>query len=271
MRALHVFRQVYLKPLTDAIANPTPREEALLNFHYRITALVGSARRLNATPNFQSISAAARSVFELGLDLTMVASDETTESVDRVYAFNRVERFRTAHVVTHFYEGKPAPTDFDITTHAAVANDANERAAVVALKQQYWPNANVKKWPHHWGHLSDLRARAHAAGGAWEENYVRHYARLSWFVHGGLVGIVGLPAAMFDVVAAMAYALVEEVVLESFRTLGNELDWTAAIPHWNQWLDFLGHVSGMTLVDLRLQALGEQPHLVHIEPNEENI
>ena len=267
VRALHVFRQVYLKPVLDELKNPTERQEVLLHFHYRITSLVGSARRLNSRQNVQSISSCARSIFELGCDLAICAADQTDESAKRVLAFNKIEAFKSASVISQFYEGKPAPNDFSIATYTAVANDPNEKAAMAALKERHWPN--VKK-VNHWSKFTDARQRAHHAGGLWEERYVRHYARLSWYVHGGLVGILGMRFPAFDVLAAMAYALIEEVVLESFVILAKEFDLSGAITHWNERIAFLASVSSLTLADLRLQSL-EPPRMVHIEPNEESI
>jgi hypothetical protein len=179
-----------------------------------------------------------------------------------------VEKFKTARTIADFYANRPAPTDFSIATYNAVAGDAAEQAAVTALRNQYWPG---NRWPTHWSTLGDARSRAHAAGGDWEEHYVRHYARLSWHVHAGLVGVAGMPAASFDIVAAMAYALIEEVVLDSFRILDREFDWRGSIQQWDQKIDFLSHVSAATLMDLRLQSNGEPPRLVHIEQAEEGI
>src|SRR5712692_3374614 len=121
VRALHVFRQVYLKPISDGIKDLTTREHLLRELHHRLTALVGSARRLNARSHFQSISAAARSVFEVGLDLAICAKDQTDQSADRVEAFNQVEKFKTAQVIARFYKGKPAPKDFGIADMVAFA------------------------------------------------------------------------------------------------------------------------------------------------------
>ena len=80
-----------------------------------------------------------------------------------------------------------------------------------------------------------------------------------------------MPATSFDIVAAMAYALIEEVVFDSFQILASEFHWQVAMPEWNDRLQFLGQVAGLTLDDLRLQTLGDGPRLVHIEPNEESI
>lgn len=89
VRALHAFREVYLKPIAQGMLQPTPRETVLLGLHYRIAALVRSAKTLNSVVHFQSLAAAGRSIFELGMDVMLFGADKTTESLVRLKAFAR--------------------------------------------------------------------------------------------------------------------------------------------------------------------------------------
>jgi hypothetical protein len=103
---------------------------------YRIAALVRSAKTLNSVVHFQSLAAAGRSVFELGMDVMLFGADKTTESLVRLKAFEQVEKFRNAELTARFYRGNPAPVDWSIAEQVALAGDGKEQAAVAALKKQ---------------------------------------------------------------------------------------------------------------------------------------
>jgi hypothetical protein len=105
--ALQVFSEFYLRPLLQGLVGTTARERAFLGLYYRMAAYLASVRKLDAPIHFQSIAAAARSVFELGLDIALLGADATNQSVDRLAAFTRVERYRLARKLVDFYATRP--------------------------------------------------------------------------------------------------------------------------------------------------------------------
>src|SRR2546426_3494849 len=255
VKSLRVFAEIYLRGVLQGLLVTTGRERAVLRLYYRLAAYLASVHRLDSPIHFQSITGAARSVFELALDLALLGADTTTDSIDRLAAFTRVERYRVAKRLVDFYANHPLPLDFNITEQRRVCADAAEAAAVEALIVQYWGrdrNGDLN-WPIHWSRFRDARGRARHVAPNWEERYVRYYSTLSWHVHSGTVGVAGPAQDVFGIFVAYALELIRDSVLDSYGILGGELRLAAAIERWPETLEFLRNVSGLTLVDLRLQ------------------
>ncbi len=273
VRALRVFSEIHLRGVLQGLLATTERERAVLRLYYRLAAYLASVHRLDSPIHFQSIAGAARSVFELALDLALLGADTTTESVDRLAAFTRVERYRVAKRLVDFYASHPLPPDFNIAEQRRVCSDAAEEAAVEALIVQYWGrdrNGDLN-WPIHWSCFRDARGRARHVAESWEERYVRYYYVLSWHVHSGAVGVAGLAQDVFDIFVADAHRLIRDSVIDSYGILGHELHLAGAIERWPETVEFLRNVSGFTLVDLRLQALGEPPRFLYLEEHEQGV
>jgi hypothetical protein len=76
---------------------------------------------------------------------------------------------------------------------------------------------------------------------------------------------------MFDVFVAVAHRLVRDSVMDAFAIVGNELHLARAVEQWPEKLQFLRNVSGLALVDLRLQALGEPARFAYLEDHERDV
>jgi hypothetical protein len=271
VRAAYAFREFYLKPLLQGVIHPTPRERAVMGLHYRMVGYLASVRKLDAPIHFQSIASAARSIFEIGLDLALLTQDATMDSVDRLAAFTRVERYHAAERLVRFFATHQVPADLDLSTQRALCADEVETAQVTALRVQHWGqerNGNPI-WPSHWSRVSDTRQRAARVG--WEERYVRYFSTMSWHVHAGLTGVADLPAEAFDLFAAEAHRLVKEVMLDSYGVLGRELHLAHSMPEWDVRLAFLRRVTGLALVDRQLESLGEPQRFAYLEAHERDV
>lgn len=270
VRAALVFRESYLKALIQGVLNETSSEKALIDLHYRMTAYLASLCRLASSRYFQNLATAARSLFELGLDVALLGRDTTQESADRLSAFTRVERYRAAKTLVDFYANHPLPPDLDLTAQRALCSDAQETAAVQQLILQYWGSRRdgTPNQPKHWSKFSDARGRSQQVGGEWEERYVRYYSMLSWHVHAGMVGAENLPQPTFELFSADAYRLAADVTLDAYRILGAKLQLSRAMPEWDQRLVFLSKVASLALMDDRLKSLGEPARLLYLEPDE---
>jgi len=273
VKALRVFSEIHLRSVLQALLAPTDRERAVLRLYYRVAAYLASAHRLDSPIHFQSIASAARSVFELALDLALLSSDTTADSIERLAAFTRVERYRVAKRLVDFYANRPIPPDFNITQQRRVCADAAEAAAVEELIVRFWGRDRYGdlNWPAHWSRFRDTRGRARHVADRWEERYVRYYYVLSWHVHSGAVGVAGLAQDVFDIFVADAHRLIRDSVIDSYGILGQELHLADAMERWPETLEFLRNVSGFTLVDLRLQALGEPPRFQYLEQHEQGV
>jgi len=270
IRASLCYWVFHLKPIMQALLNRKPREQTILGLFYRAIRYVASIRRLNAVVHFQVIASAARSLFELGLDMALLSQDKTDDSLGRIQAFTRVERHRVAKKIYEFYENRVAPLDHDLSGIQAFVRDSANTAEVEALVEKHWGRDKNGKlvWPKHWSAFQDTRGRARRVGDPWEERYVQNYYKLSWHMHSGLAGVAGIPGDLFDVFTSEAFQLSHDVILDCYRIVGEELHLARAIPEWTDHLDFLEHVVGMAFLDGRLQALGEPAKLLYLEPHE---
>lgn len=273
VRAAFNYWVFQLRGVLQGLLNPTPRERAITSLLYRAIGYVASIRRLNHPMYVQSVASSARSLFEIGLDMALFHRDQTNNSVERVEAFTRVERYRVAMKLVDYYANRAVPADLSINEQRAIVADPVQLAAVEALIQQHWGRnrAGDLNWPKHWSVFPDARGRARAMGDVWEERYVRHYYMLSWHIHAGLTGVANLPREDFDIFASQAHNLATDVILDCYEVVGAELHLNAAIPQWADHLFFLQHAIGMALVDERLRALGEPVRFTYLEPHEHEI
>lgn len=271
VRAALAYWIFHLRPVLQGLINQTPRERSFLTLFYRVVGYLASIRRLDGPAHVQAIAGSARSLFELGLDISLFSQDQTNDSLDRIEAFTRVERYRVATKLVNFYAARQVPRDLDLRQQRAVVADAAERANVEALVERYWQRNRHGdlNWPKHWSRFQEARGRAQQAGGEWEERYVRHYYVFSWLIHSGLVGVANLPREAFDVFAAQAHRLATEIALDCYEMAGGELHLPAAIADWQDHQNFLSRVIGMALVDGRLHSLGEPIRFLYLEPNEQ--
>jgi hypothetical protein len=270
IRAAFCYWVFHLKAVIQGLLDRKPREDAILGLFYRAMGYVASIRRLNAPIHFQAIASAARSLFELGLDMAFFNQEKTDDSLGRIPAFTTVERYRVAKKIKEFYANRPARSDHDLSVIQAHVTDSANTARVEALVEKYWGRTKKGEliWPKHWSAFPNTRDRAHRVGGPWEERYVLHYYKLSWYMHSGLTGVAGIPKDLFDVLASEAFQLSKDVILDCYRIVGEELQLASAIPDWISHLHFLEHVVGMALVDGRLQALNGPARLLYLEPHE---
>ncbi len=275
IRATLAYWTFYIKPLVDGLLNLTPREQAVLGLLYRAIGYAASLRKLDAPIHVQAVAASARSLFELGLDMSLFVQDQTSDSFARLAAFTRVERYRVAKKVVGFYTSRSVPQDFtsSVAQQRAHVADTAEAAEVEALVEQYWGTnrqGNLN-WPKHWSAFPEARGRAQHVGGPWEERYVQYYFVLSWHIHSGLTGVASLPAAAFDVIGAQAHRLSVDVILDCYKIAGAELRLDSAIQGWRDHLEFLEHAVGLALVDSRLRACGEPTRFLYLESHERNV
>jgi hypothetical protein len=142
-----------------------------------------------------------------------------------------------------------------------LCSDLKQKSQVETLIEQYWGRNRRGDliWPKHWSRFQDARGRASHVGTPWEERYVLTYCMFSWHVHSGLAGVDSLPNDLFDGFAMEAFQLSTDVVLDSYRILGRELQLSKAMPEWEDRLKFLDRVIGFALVDkpMRFRYLEE--------------
>lgn len=271
IRATHTFQKFYLEPLLlHGLITPSRREQVLIELHYRMVAYLSSFRKLNGPQYFQTLAASARSLFELGLDMVLLSLDSTDESIDRLDAFTKVERYRVAKKTVDYFSNHPLPKGQDISAQRLVCSSPNVKSEMESLLDRYWPSAK-RTYPNHWSKFQDARSRARHVGTKWEERYVLTNYIFSWHVHSGLAGVSGLNENTFHAFVMEAFQLSYDVVLDCLRILGQEFHLPKVMPEWADRLSFLERIILLALIDKTLIALGEPSRLVYLEEQEQNF
>jgi hypothetical protein len=259
IQGLVTFDEEYIIPILQSILTPTDREKAFQAVYYRMFAHLKTLYKLDAPVYFQSIAAAARSFFELYLDLALLHRDTSDESIDRFHTFTRVERYRVAQAEVSFFDANPTLLCGNITAMRNLSNNATVRAEIEADVERLWGrnDRGRLRWPKHWSRYQDARARAGSLGPTFEALYVRYYYELSWHIHPGATGVGGIPQNHFDIFVGIAHALVLEIAPEAFLIAGREFHLNASFEAYDEKVVFLKRIPDLHLTNLRLQKLGE--------------
>ena len=117
---MHDFSRDRMLPVLKTLLSPTPQEVAVRDTYYKMTLLLQTALVMNTADHFQSIAAVTRSLFELWIDLKILAQDTTGEEVRKYNEFPEIERYRTAEQMVKFVAAHPQSLRMDISKQRVV-------------------------------------------------------------------------------------------------------------------------------------------------------
>jgi hypothetical protein len=213
---LHQFDKLEVRGVVQGLLFPTQRDICFTGLYYRTTANAATLELLKEAQHFQAISNAARTMFELSVDVRLL--DVVADSVAKMLIFSDVEKLRAARNILKFKNANPS-VEID---GAKVYEDfvSSNEAAIDAKRQALWPN--LKKVDH-WSGMN-LRQRVEKLKAPFDQVYEVEYPRLSWATHAGLVGVTNLDADAFVAIcgnalgiAANAYEEVLHAVIKEFK------------------------------------------------------
>jgi hypothetical protein len=213
--SLHQFDELVVRGIVKGLLVPTPRDICFTGLYYRTTANAATLQLLKEAQHFQAISTAARTMFELSVDVRLL--DVVPDSVDKMLTFSDVERLRAARNILKFKTANPSvKVDPTIYENFVQTNEA----AINTKRQALWPN--LKKIDH-WSGMH-LRERVEKLKAPFDRIYAVEYPRLSWATHAGLVGVTNVDADAFIAIcgnalgiAAGAYEEVLDAVINEFK------------------------------------------------------
>jgi hypothetical protein len=211
---------------------------------------------MNSLRHIQGVAAATRSLFELLLDLNILARDTTDELVERFHNFVEVKRFDTAKKTVNFNNANPSLVNYDDSPQRTLLNTPGKEAHVKNLLLKHWPGH--KKCPDHWTG-EDTRKRAVGLGPQFEELYVRTYSVLSWYVHPGSVCYAGMDANALENGFGWYHSLSQEFFLNATSVCGRQMkvDVAVGVGDFNTWLQGLRLTPGKVLVQEQIKRLEE--------------
>jgi Family of unknown function (DUF5677) len=112
---MHDFGREVMIPQLKALLGSTGQEIALRDTYFKMHLLLGSAVTMNRLDHFQSVAALTRSLFELHLDMKILAADKTGDAVKRYNEFPEIERYRRAEQLIAFDAANPGQIKQDLS------------------------------------------------------------------------------------------------------------------------------------------------------------
>jgi hypothetical protein len=142
-------------PQLKALLGPSGQEIALRDVYFKMYLFLRSAITMNRLDHFQSVAALTRSLFELLLDLKILARDKTGDALKRYNDFPEIERYRRAEQLVKFDASNPNQIKQDLSAQRAFISDPQRQARV---RSAIGPKG---KYPDHWtGKNARKRARS---------------------------------------------------------------------------------------------------------------
>lgn len=255
--AIGKFSKEVMIPVLRGQLNLEDRELAIVGIYYRMYSWIQSMITLNHRLHFQAAATATRALFELLLDIKLLAGSSDSKMIDRFHAFPEIERFRVAKDFVAFADQHP-----DLALE-----DTHQRAWVEQPgKEQEIEDKIVKHWgrtrggkpnrPEHWSGMN-IRERARAFGDAYEEKYLYDYRLGCWSSHAGSTNYAGLQEETLENMFGLAHSLSQKYFLEATVICAKELHIAEAVEGFQDIIDELEQVPGAVLAEIQIAKIEE--------------
>jgi hypothetical protein len=188
-----------VRPRVDAATEFT--EEALDDVKARLSTIRGYFNRTNtwlltivkldSSTDLQAVSAAARSLFEVAVDLSLLRGYPQRYPYAMVFDWERSCIVKRAAWIKTYFKSRGRPTPEGYRLWHRYLKESEEPAIIEARRQQWWGS---KEHPDRWTGrdlLQDVEAAAAVHGDtSLSDFFVTEYSTLSWTTHGsGLAGL----------------------------------------------------------------------------------
>lgn len=211
-------------PLLRGQINLNDKEKSIVGTYYRMYLWIRSMVAMNGRIYFQAAAAAARSLFELLLDMKILATDKTGQWVERFHVFPEIEKFRVAGNLMSFCDSHPNIVIRDVSHRRAFINKQGRRQRIHQSIVKYWGRTKKGKpnRPEHWTGKK-VQKRAHHLGLKYEELYIRVYPLLSWYIHSGSTGYVDFSPEGLEACFGVSHSVAQEAFLEATLICAHEM------------------------------------------------
>jgi hypothetical protein len=180
---------------------PSDRENCFLGTYYRTAGNIDSLLALDSGKHFQAAAMLARSLYELAVDIYLI--DKIPQGWMKMIHFVDVEKLRVAGKMVAFAKSNPGRA-IDVSLQIEFINKHEKR--IENNRKVLWPHIIKPRDLKHWSD-KNLQDRVTLLGDPFDEMYYSHYARMSYYVHSGLTGIINLPSDFFPMVHGAALSL----------------------------------------------------------------
>jgi hypothetical protein len=250
-----------MEPVLIGQVNLDDRQTAIVGTYFRIVGWLKALAELNSPSHWQAVASAARSLFELSLDIKLIQSDATGELVRKFHTFPEVEKYRAAQKLVSYCD-RTNNTKIECANQRKFIDGTAKESAINSLIAQYWGTDKKGKpsWPQHWSGLT-VASRATKLGPHYEELYIEVYPFLSWHIHSGSTGYAGQKPETLELSFGMMHGTIQEVVLDATEICAEEMKIdkidNLAKP-FKQLIEDLRKSTDQILVQKHVEFLGQQ-------------
>lgn len=254
--AVSKFAESIMIPLLKGQIQLSDKEKAIVGTYYRMYAWVRSMVAMNSRIHFQGAAAAARSLFELFLDIKTLSTDKTGEFVKRFHAFPEIEKFRVAKNLISFCDEHPNDTKLDDSRQRTFVNKPGKQQTIDQTIVKYWGVTRKGKpnIPEHWTG-KNIRERARDLGLEYEELYVKTYPYLSWYIHSGSTGYAGLDEKGIEGCFGLSHSIAQQIFLDATLICAQEMKISIAVEWFHNAIANLRLTPGKVLVEEQIKIL----------------
>jgi Family of unknown function (DUF5677) len=250
-RYMHDFssREVMV-PVLKMLLSPSPQEIAVRDTYYKMCLLLRSALVMNNLEHFQSVASLTRSIFELWLDLKILAKDQTGEDVRKYNEFPEIERYRAAEQLVDFADANPQVLKADTSAQRAFLANLKRKQRVDAAVGTKAPGK--RRYPEHWARKS-VRARAGSLGQE-AMMYVEVYPLLSWYVHAGAPGTAGMSKGDFESMFGFCHSVIQRIFVDATATCAKTTK-ISSLDYFSDWMTSIKLKTGEFIVTEQIKLL----------------
>ena len=231
--------------------NLTDRENLVRTLWFRVYMWLKCLAALHERHHLQGVMAAARGLFELTVDLTLIQRDSTATPVERFLAFEEYQRWRATQRARDYCKTHPADTGVDyLRTFAARFPEGPEQTVQMeALRKKHWGTDGTgrPRKPETWSGKSIAN---NCLDAGFEREHVEMNALLCWSIHSGITGFINLTEDDFETNAALSYLFALRMVLRAIDIVAAEFKLTGAIPEFREKMKWVESIPGRFLTHI---------------------
>ena len=251
LKSMKKFNDQEIGGVISGQLKPTERENCFLLVYWRGGYNVDSMLQLTDVRHFQTTAILARTMLELAADAHLL--NHISDSVQKLLFFNRLETLRAARGILQY----------ESTHTLSIAVDSSPYQAFVTSQEQeiiqdgalLWPNLQLRHLKH-WTGLN-LEQRTQQVGEPLEEIYGLYHRMLSWNVHSGGSGVMGLPPESFPIICTLGYRVAALAFEEIIVQVAKEFKLYTVIDALHKKLEYAKALPLMTSPEQELQLAKE--------------
>jgi hypothetical protein len=212
LKSMKQFNDQEIKGVITGQLKTSDEENSFLLTYWRGVHNVDTMLELTQVLHFQALANLARTMLEIAADIRLL--DIIPDAVQKLLFFNRLEKLKAAKGILGYESTHTLSMPLDTTPYKLFVT--SQEASILKDGAVLWPKMKLKDLKH-WTGLN-LSERAKQVGQPVEELYGLFHRMLSWYVHSGGTGVMGLPAETFPLICSLSYrtaALSFEEIIKS--------------------------------------------------------